>query len=32
MAKLFCIDRTGVGKHLKNIFIEGELDVRVDNV
>ena len=29
MAELFGIDRTGVGKHLKNIFSEGELDEEV---
>lgn len=29
MAELFGIDRTGIGKHLKNIFSEGELDEEV---
>ena len=29
MAKLFGIDRTGVGKHLRNIFADGELDEKV---
>jgi hypothetical protein len=29
MAELFGIDRTGIGKHLKNIFISGELDETV---
>ena len=26
LAELFGIDRTGIGRHLKNIFEEGELD------
>lgn len=26
MAELFGIDRSGIGKHLRNIFLEGELD------
>ena len=26
MAELFDVDRTGIGKHLKNIFVSGELD------
>ena len=29
LAELFGIDRTGVGRHLKNIFEEGELDKEV---
>ena len=29
MSELFGIDRTGIGKHLKNIFDEGELDEKV---
>ena len=29
LAELFGIDRTGVGRHLKNIFEEGELDREV---
>ncbi|QRG86499.1 virulence RhuM family protein [Bulleidia sp. zg-1006] len=29
MAELFGIDRTGIGKHLKNIFSDGELDEEV---
>lgn len=29
MAELFDIDRTGIGKHLKNIFASGELDESV---
>ena len=29
LAELFGIDRTGIGKHLKNIFDEGELDEKV---
>ena len=29
MSELFGIDRTGIGRHLKNIFDEGELDEKV---
>ncbi|WP_103980895.1 virulence RhuM family protein [Helcococcus massiliensis] len=29
MAELFGIDRSGITKHLKNIFLEGELDEKV---
>ena len=29
MSELFGIDRTGIGKHLKNVFDEGELDEKV---
>jgi hypothetical protein len=29
IALLFDIDRTGIGRHMKNIFAEGELDEKV---
>ena len=29
LSELFGIDRTGIGKHLKNIFSDGELDEKV---